>query len=72
MTLKEFELVKIAQASDDATANLAMKELREKYDATYGWCEDCDYAVVKEKECCMHPDNVKAREQEGDINLESF
>ena len=38
----------------DEVANKAMKELRLKYDITYGWCEDCDGLVVKQKDCCMY------------------
>ena len=59
MTHEELTLINKAQCGDDKTANDAMKELREKYDATYGWCSDCDYAVVKEKDCCMSPEQAE-------------
>ena len=51
----ENELIEIAQAHpEDRVANAAMKELRERFDNSYGWCEDCDGLVVKEKDCCMN------------------
>jgi hypothetical protein len=51
----ETQLRQIAeQHPDDATANAAMKELRERFDKTYIWCEDCDGLVTKEKDCCMN------------------
>lgn len=60
----ELELIRIAeQYSDDETASKAMKELRERFDKTYGWCVDCDGLVCKEKDCCLNreykePDNI--------------
>lgn len=55
MTQEELELVISAETHpDDEIANKAMKELRLKYDITYGWCEDCDGLVVKQKDCCMY------------------
>ncbi len=51
----EEELVVIAQMSiDDNAANYAMKMLREDYDKTYSWCDDCDGLVVKAKDCCLN------------------
>jgi len=41
-------------AIDDNVANKAMKELRERFDKTYGWCMDCDGLVCKEKDCCLN------------------
>jgi hypothetical protein len=38
--------------SHDEKANEAMAILRKDYDPTYMWCADCDYLVVKEKDCC--------------------
>ena len=32
----------------------ALKELRESFDKTYGWCMDCDGLVCKEKDCCLN------------------
>jgi hypothetical protein len=49
----EQELMQIAQEGGDAEASEAMKELRERFDKTYIWCEDCDYLVVKHKDCCL-------------------
>jgi len=55
MEKKELELIKIAeQHPDNNEANKAMKELREKYDPTYGWCMDCDGLVCKSKDCCLN------------------
>lgn len=52
---KEEELILTAQEHpDDDVANAAMKELRERFDETYIWCEDCDGLVVKEKDCCIN------------------
>lgn len=66
---EEEKLIQIAQWSkDESEQNKAMAELREKYDPTYGYCTDCDFLVVTEKECCMHPDNVKAREELSESN----
>ena len=31
-----------------------MKVLREEYDETYKWCEDCDGLVTTEKNCCLN------------------
>jgi hypothetical protein len=47
----EEELIVIAEGPDDAEANKAMKELRERFDPNYVWCPDLDYAVVKMDEC---------------------
>ena len=41
---------------EDIIANEAMKILKEKYDNTYFFCGDCDYLVVKEKDCCLNYD----------------
>ena len=50
----EPELIHIATWSqDDHEANAAMSELRERFDSTYIWCEDCDGVVVKKKDCCI-------------------
>ena len=40
-------------------ANEAMAILRKDYDPTYVWCADCDYLVVKEKDCCNNKTNEK-------------
>jgi len=54
-TMVENALITAAQHSDDdQEASDAMKLLREHYDPTYGWCEDCDGLVCKEKDCCMN------------------
>tara|TARA_R110000851_G_scaffold203860_1_gene355776 strand:- start:331 stop:525 length:195 start_codon:yes stop_codon:yes gene_type:complete len=51
----EDELIRLAeQHSSDKVANKAMKELRTKFDKTYGWCNDCDGLVCKEKDCCLN------------------
>lgn len=60
MRNKENELIKIAQMSQsDEDANRAMRDLRNNYDETYGWCMDCDGLVVKKGDCCM---NIKSDE----------
>lgn len=51
----EGQLVFIAEVhEDDAVANEAMRLLKEKFDATYGWCMLCDGLVVKESNCCLN------------------
>lgn len=55
MTLEE-KLIEIAQCDNDVRANRAMKILRDRYDQNYGWCEDCDFLVVKETDCCVLKD----------------
>jgi hypothetical protein len=43
-------------AENHPSENLAfdcMWELRDKYDQSYMWCEDCDGRVVKKKDCCL-------------------
>ena len=55
MEEREKELIGLAQQGiDEEIASDAMVELRTKYDPTYFWCDDCDYAVVKESECCVN------------------
>lgn len=57
----EKELIALAeQHLDDNVANEAMKELRERFDETYGWCSDCDYIVCKEKGCCLNKTDNEA------------
>lgn len=51
----ELDLIKLAQTAKlDEVANNAMKELRANYDETYMFCNECDGAVVKMKNCCMN------------------
>jgi len=51
----ENELIVIAENDpDDEKAKMAMKKLREQFDSTYGWCNDCDGLVCKEKDCCKN------------------
>jgi len=51
----EAELIHIAiYHEDNEVAKEAMKELRERFDSTYGWCSDCDGLVCKEKDCCLN------------------
>ena len=51
----ELELIKVAeQHPDDNKAKEAMSELRNRFDRTYGWCNDCDGLVCKEKDCCLN------------------
>lgn len=70
----ENELIALAeQHPDDNVANKAMKELREKFDKTYGWCEDCDGLVCKEKDCCLNRldiDDVSENEVSFSVGVE--
>jgi len=51
----EKELIELAQNhEDDDVANKAMKELKERFDKTYFFCDDCDGLVCKEKDCCLY------------------
>lgn len=51
----ENRLIIIAERNpDDKVSSEAMKELRERFDKSYGWCDDCDGLVVKEKDCCIN------------------
>ena len=53
--MTEAELIQTAeQHEDDIVANEAMRLLREKYDSTHFWCDDCDFLVVKQSECCLN------------------
>lgn len=53
-TLTEESLIGLAQNSkDDDVANEAMKCLRKRFDVTYFWCPECDYAVTKKSQCCL-------------------
>jgi hypothetical protein len=53
--MTEQELIITAQNHlDDTVANQAMAELRERFDPTYFWCEDCDGLVCKLSECCLN------------------
>ena len=50
----EDHLIFLAMAHKvDEIANYAMTKLRERYDKTYFWCEDCDGVVLKKTECCL-------------------
>ena len=55
--MDEQQLILIAETGNDDEANEAMAILRKDYDPTYKWCADCDYLVVKEKDCCMNKMN---------------
>ena len=55
MELTEEALIILAENHpDDDTANLAMSELRNRFDPSYGWCLDCDGLVCKEKDYCLN------------------
>ena len=49
--LPEDELIELAEGSNNEIADAAMAELRKRFDASYGWCAELDYAVVKREEC---------------------
>ncbi len=49
--LPEDELIELAEGSNNEIADAAMTELRKRFDASYGWCPELDYAVVKREEC---------------------
>lgn len=50
--MNEEQLILVAETGNDDDAKNAMAVLRSEYDPTYMWCADCDYLVVKEKDCC--------------------
>ena len=66
----EIELIKIAECGDDNDASLAMNELRNRFDKTYGWCEDCDFLVCKEKDCCLNKINQTNNIEQSWISVE--
>jgi hypothetical protein len=49
--LPEDELIELAENQNNDIADAAMAELRKRFDASYGWCPELDYAVVKREEC---------------------
>jgi hypothetical protein len=49
--LPEDELIELAENQNNEIADAAMAELRKRFDASYGWCAELDYAVVKREEC---------------------
>jgi hypothetical protein len=49
--LPEDELIELAEGPNNDIADAAMAELRKRFDASYGWCAELDYAVVKREEC---------------------
>jgi hypothetical protein len=49
--LPEDELIELAEGPNNEIADAAMTELRKRFDASYGWCPELDYAVVKREEC---------------------
>ena len=60
---EELKLIEIAeQHPNDEVSKKAMKELREKYDETYFWCDDCDGLVTTKANCCM---NIKHKKKDN-------
>ena len=52
---RETRLMRIAQeVGSQKIAREAMQALRNEFDKTYGWCEDCDGLVIKEADCCLN------------------
>jgi len=50
----EHKLAAIAECHlSDKVSSFAMRLLRNLFDPTYFWCNDCDGMVVKEDECCL-------------------
>lgn len=49
----ENKLIKIAELDSTYRSSKAMNILRNYFDSTYKWCQDCDFMVVKEKDCCL-------------------
>jgi hypothetical protein len=47
----ESELIELAEGADDEVSNAAMVILRKRFDSSYVWCPELDYAVVKLSEC---------------------
>lgn len=52
--MNEQHLILLAETGNDDDAQSAMDILRSEYDPTYMWCAECDYLVVKEKDCCLN------------------
>jgi hypothetical protein len=53
--MTEEELCKVAEShEDDSIANSAMRLLRDNFDKTYFWCQDCDGLVTKASQCCLN------------------
>jgi hypothetical protein len=49
----------------DAVSTSAMNLLQRLYDPTYVWCEELDYAVVKNKECnCINEDKPLTKQND--------
>lgn len=59
----EAQLIRFAEMHlDDKIAEKAMIELKERFDSTYMYCNDCndcDGLVVKEKDCCNNQKEPK-------------
>ena len=67
--MTENELIATAeQHEDDEVANNAMNELRDRFDKTYFWCDECDGLVCKEKDCCLN--KIKKRISLGQSSSE--
>jgi len=65
----ESQLISLAQWNgSEEVVNNSMKELRERFDKTYGWCADCDDLVTKEKDCCLNQP-APTPEEEKKTNL---
>ena len=50
----ELELINDAQNGSDEVSKEAIKELKERFDITYHFCADCDFAVTTESNCCLN------------------
>lgn len=56
--LTENQLASVAEYHpNQEISSEAMKQLKEKFDPTYMWCSDCDFAVVIEKDCCLNQES---------------
>lgn len=64
------QLIQLAEMCiDDSIANLAMDELRKRFDSSYRWREECNEGVVKQSECCM---NNISKKDDFEVNVDDW
>jgi hypothetical protein len=63
--MDEQQLILIAETGNNQDAQNAMDVLRSTYDPSYTWCSECDYIVVKEKDCCLNNPYDEERHEMG-------
>lgn len=65
--MNEQQLILLAETGTDDEAREALSLLRQYYDSTYMMCSDCDYLVVKEKDCCMNRIDIENKQRENHL-----